>query len=496
MSLELAPLGSPQTQALGQALATEYRNYLAPFEEPGSGPCSISIKCRWPVQVSIRVKVQLRRIRRLRPSDLHRRHRCSRNQSTAEPAQLQGQQASMMPQNQSQQPQQMQMQGVGPQPPSLAGFNPPPPPILSAEHLAKVGMTQEQFNKVFLSQQLNAWRQEQQRQMNQGFRPTNPVPASLACSSSSRKRSRCSNNNSSSSSSSSSSRRRDGRISRDTVMPQTLELSHPRHSLLALVPACQVSRSMCSRCRTQIRWAPPCQTSNRHLLSSRSRYSRRRRTSRSRSSRSRQNAQSGPGQMHQEHSKVSKDKMAGRPSNMSQARFIAVSPSSSSRHVRPCRRSTKSWRTQRPRLPIIQNIADDERDQILDQVQKLAPIQATVTALLPAFYAMNGNLEPAKRLKIMAFMYKDQYDLLSKKQCILRLADLDKLKMQMSRCISFVRSSKPGAGPAHRQLAWRAVARITAERRRLLRSREAALLQQRRPPTRPSPRTQRSKRHL
>ncbi len=92
-------------------------------------------------------------------------------------------------------------------------------------------------------------------------------------------------------------------------------------------------------------------------------------------------------------------------------------------------------------MPIIQNIADDERDQILDQVQKLAPIQATVTALLPAFYAMNGNLEPAKRLKIMAFMYKDQYDLLPKKQCILRLADLDKLKMQMSRCISFVRSS-------------------------------------------------------
>ena len=93
----------------------------------------------------------------------------------------------------------------------------------------------------------------------------------------------------------------------------------------------------------------------------------------------------------------------------------------------------------RPKLPIIESMSETERTQVLEQIQKLASLKATVLALLPAFLAMTGSIEPAKRVKIMICMFDDQLALVPKRQCILRSNDLEKLKMQMTRCIGFVR---------------------------------------------------------
>ena len=103
------------------------------------------------------------------------------------------------------------------------------------------------------------------------------------------------------------------------------------------------------------------------------------------------------------------------------------------------KRIDASLATSRPKLPVIENMPESERAQVLDQIQKLVSLKATVLALLPAFLAMTGTLEPAKRVKIMICMFDDQLALVPKRQCILRASDLEKLKTQMTRCIGFVR---------------------------------------------------------
>lgn len=103
------------------------------------------------------------------------------------------------------------------------------------------------------------------------------------------------------------------------------------------------------------------------------------------------------------------------------------------------KRVDASLASSRPKLPIIENMSETERSQVLEQIKKLVSLKATVVALLPAFLAMTGNIEPAKRVKIMIYMFDDQLALVPKRQCILRLTDLEKLKTQMTRCIGFVR---------------------------------------------------------
>nr|CDI55845.1 putative protein [Melanopsichium pennsylvanicum 4] len=444
MSLELAPLGSPQTQALGQALATEYRNYLAPFEETWQR----AMQHQYQMSMAGAGLGQNQNVAQTNPQAPSFRPpstpQMQSQQPQQQPNQLQGQQASMVPPNQPQQQQQQpQMQAQNPpqavsQPqPSLAGFNPPPPPTLSAEHLAKIGMTQEQFNKVFLSQQLNAWRQEQlqnqQRQINQGFQAKQTGPNNMPGQDAMHQPNQPQQQQQQGPMQPGAQQQQMGWPNQQRSSVPQSSAAQPYQTQPANFGAGMPGQQVNQQVQTQAQMGPNAQGQQQPTSQQQQPQMQ------NQSSQLQQPSTAGatPQQQGQQ------GQMVGRPSNVSQARFIPVSPEQLEQARAAMQKIDQELATQRPRLPIIQNVADDERDQILDQVQKLAPIQATVTALLPAFYAMNGNLEPAKRLKIMAFMYKDQYDLLPKKQCILRLADLDKLKMQMSRCISFVRSSNP-----------------------------------------------------
>ncbi|WFD06117.1 hypothetical protein MVES1_001458 [Malassezia vespertilionis] len=118
---------------------------------------------------------------------------------------------------------------------------------------------------------------------------------------------------------------------------------------------------------------------------------------------------------------------------------IKVTPQMLENAEQMLRKVDASLAALRPRLPVIQNMSEQERDEVLEQSRKLGSLKATVTALLPAFLAMTGNIEPVKRVKIMTYMIDDQLALLPKKQVILRLPDLEKLKVQLTRCIGFVR---------------------------------------------------------
>ncbi|KAJ9475357.1 SWI/SNF chromatin-remodeling complex subunit SWI1 [Pseudozyma hubeiensis] len=453
MSLELAPLGSPQTQALGQALATEYRNYLAPFEETWQR----AMQHQYQMSMAGAGLGQAPGAAQTNPQAPSFRPPSTPQMQSQQPnqqlAQLQGQQTPMMTPNPLQQQQQQQQHGqmqaqnvgVAPQQPSLAGFNPPPPPILSAENLAKAGMSQEQFNKAYLAQQLNAWRQEQlqnqQRQMNAGFQGNQAASGQNGMQQPAQSQQPQQQLQQTQQNPSQPTPQPGWPSQQRSMMPQTSGAQPSQTQPVSFGGNMPGQPNNAQQMQNQPSMGPNLQGQQQGAAQQ---------SQQQPSGMPNQSVQ--PPQMNAQVSSGSngagapqgqQGQVAGRPSNMSQARFIAVSQEQLEQARAAMQKIDQELATQRPRLPIIQNIADDERDQILDQVQKLAPIQATVTALLPAFYAMNGNLEPAKRLKIMAFMYKDQFDLLPKKQCILRLADLDKLKMQMSRCISFVRSSNP-----------------------------------------------------
>ena len=69
---------------------------------------------------------------------------------------------------------------------------------------------------------------------------------------------------------------------------------------------------------------------------------------------------------------------------------------------------------------------------MLQQVARLEPLEKTVSALLPAFYAMNNNLMATQKLKTMLLILRDQIRMLESRQCILRSTDLEKMKMQMA----------------------------------------------------------------
>lgn len=125
----------------------------------------------------------------------------------------------------------------------------------------------------------------------------------------------------------------------------------------------------------------------------------------------------------------------------SKLRYIPVSQKMLDDAVTVLKRVDAELAHNRPHLPVIQDISDEEKNKVFENVQKLVLLQATVSTLLPAFLAMNGNVEPAKRVKIMMYMLQDQLDLAPKGKCILRFSDLEKLKAQMTRCIGFVRAS-------------------------------------------------------
>ena len=78
----------------------------------------------------------------------------------------------------------------------------------------------------------------------------------------------------------------------------------------------------------------------------------------------------------------------------------------------------------RPKLPVIEDIPESEKAIILQPVEQLVSLKTTVSALLPVFLAMTQNLEPAKRVKIMIYIYEYQLSLLPTPKSIMRLSDL------------------------------------------------------------------------
>ena len=468
IALELAPLGSPQTQALGQALATEYRNYLAPFEETWqramhhqyqmsmAGAGIAGQNANDPAKNLAQMQQQQQQQQQVRPPPTPQMQQMQQQQPQQQ--QVNNPMLQGSPQQMGQQPMARPPQG------SLVGFNPQPAPILSQENLARMGMTQEQFSKMYLTNQLNQWRQQQMQQQQQQKQNMPGGPQLQFPQQQQQQQPGMPN----------LGQTQPGQLLQQQQQQQTQQpwqnqvrpphVQQPQQQQqqqpgipgqAGQMPFGTPQMQMLSGAMGQSQ--PGAVDPNGNLQQQQQFQQQQTAQQQQQSAQQGQPQAQALGQLSQQQATGQQQPVQNgqqpqqpqapgqqaKPPNMTQARFIPVSPEQLEQARIAMQKIDQELASQRPRLPVILNIADDERDQILDQVGKLAPIQATVTALLPAFYAMNGNLEPAKRLKIMAFMYKDQYDLLPKRQCILRLADLDKLKMQMSRCISFVRSSNP-----------------------------------------------------
>ncbi|WFD41082.1 uncharacterized protein MJAP1_004075 [Malassezia japonica] len=94
--------------------------------------------------------------------------------------------------------------------------------------------------------------------------------------------------------------------------------------------------------------------------------------------------------------------------------------------------------------PAIQQMAAQQAQARPPQVAPKAPTaspeknQQTQTKVTPKMLE-DAETVLKRRVKIMIYMFDDQLALVPKRQCILRLTDLEKLKTQMTRCIGFVR---------------------------------------------------------
>ncbi|CEH12674.1 swi snf complex subunit sol1 [Ceraceosorus bombacis] len=125
-----------------------------------------------------------------------------------------------------------------------------------------------------------------------------------------------------------------------------------------------------------------------------------------------------------------------------EVRELRVSEADLSKAKEVMMRMDQELSRSRPRLEV-KELAEAEKESIFSHVVSLGDICDQVNALLPAFFAINRNIDAARRLKIMSFMFKDQLDLVPRRQCLLSLGDLEKLKTQIHRCISFVKTSAP-----------------------------------------------------
>ncbi len=88
-------------------------------------------------------------------------------------------------------------------------------------------------------------------------------------------------------------------------------------------------------------------------------------------------------------------------------------------------------------------MTEQERAHVLDEVSRLGRLEKTVNDLLPAFLAINNNVIATSKLKSLLLILRDQMDMLPSRRCILRPSDLEKMKMQMTRCVFFVKNTNP-----------------------------------------------------
>ncbi|CAD6568986.1 MAG: At rich interactive domain [Cyphobasidiales sp. Tagirdzhanova-0007] len=99
----------------------------------------------------------------------------------------------------------------------------------------------------------------------------------------------------------------------------------------------------------------------------------------------------------------------------------------------------------KPHYERIAGIEHAEQDSFIHAVRGLAPMVDKVIELLPVYLAISRQPEGTRRLLIMMFMFKDQFLLLDRREFILRLHDLDKLRHQMQLCWSYVTAAATGS---------------------------------------------------
>lgn len=97
-----------------------------------------------------------------------------------------------------------------------------------------------------------------------------------------------------------------------------------------------------------------------------------------------------------------------------------------------------------PATPI-ENLSEQEKASIREQVNQLRPMCEKLDQLLPIFLAMTANGEATKRLILMKHMFQDQLNVLPQNKFLISLDHMQKLKDHFTKYFTWIRNAMSGA---------------------------------------------------
>ncbi|KAK9899755.1 hypothetical protein P389DRAFT_207384 [Cystobasidium minutum MCA 4210] len=116
--------------------------------------------------------------------------------------------------------------------------------------------------------------------------------------------------------------------------------------------------------------------------------------------------------------------------------------------VTQARADIEEWKAQllqsKPKCTRLDDFNPADAETFVNMAKTLAPMVDRIVELLPLYLAISKQPQGAHRLLVMLFMFKDQLNMLDRREFILRINDLEKLKMQMQRCWAFVSNYTTG----------------------------------------------------
>lgn len=101
----------------------------------------------------------------------------------------------------------------------------------------------------------------------------------------------------------------------------------------------------------------------------------------------------------------------------------------------------------------IENLSEQEKASIREQINQLRPMCERLDQLLPIFLAVTANGEATKRLILMKHMFQDQLEMLPQNKYVISLEHMQKLKEHFTRYFTWIKNAMGSANQQQGQQA-------------------------------------------
>ncbi|KAI9496958.1 hypothetical protein BDB00DRAFT_868804 [Zychaea mexicana] len=88
-----------------------------------------------------------------------------------------------------------------------------------------------------------------------------------------------------------------------------------------------------------------------------------------------------------------------------------------------------------------QRLSLQERDEITALMERMQPVYQRLDEVLPIYLQLSSNIESAKRMIALKYLYEDQLEILYESRFILTLMALQRIQDQFHSCFAYVRTT-------------------------------------------------------